>query len=64
MDRLTTITQWTDPELEREIVDAISLDVPWKLIEDFSTLHRLSGSEDERRAIELIIEQLKEAGIP
>src|SRR5690606_5397518 len=56
--------QWTDPELEREIVDAISLDVPWKLIEDFSTLHRLSGSEDERRAIELIIEQLKEAGIP
>ncbi|MBX5446780.1 MAG: hypothetical protein IRZ30_16600, partial [Sphaerobacter sp.] len=55
MDRLAAITQWTDPELEREIVDAVSLDVPWKLIEDFSTLHRLSGSEDERRAVELII---------
>jgi len=61
---LSAIVQWSDPELERDVLDSIALDVPWKLIEDFSTLHRLSGSEDERRAVELIIEQLKAAGVP
>ncbi|MBX5444168.1 MAG: hypothetical protein IRZ30_03230, partial [Sphaerobacter sp.] len=55
MADLSAIVQWSDPELERDVLDSISLDVPWKLIEDFSTLHRLSGSEDERRAVELII---------
>ncbi len=64
MNRRTAITQWSDPGLEREVLDAVSLDVPWKLVEDFSTLVRLSGSTEERRAVQLIMEELKRVGVP
>ncbi|MDI3341646.1 MAG: M28 family peptidase [Sphaerobacter sp.] len=64
MERRTAITQWSDPDLEQQVLEAVSLDVPWKLVEDFSTLVRLSGSAEERRAVELIIQELEAAGVP
>ena len=56
--------QWRDTALERKVLDSITLDVPWSLIEKFSTLVRLSGSDDEREAVETLIQHLRDAGVP
>ncbi|MEM3734359.1 MAG: M28 family peptidase [Nitrososphaerales archaeon] len=50
--------------LEDKLMREISLDNMWALITRFSTLVRESGSQDERTAMEYIIEKLKEYGIP
>lgn len=55
--------RWSDPELEQSIQSTISLDEPWALIERFSTLTRLSGSEDEATAASYITDRLGEWGI-
>lgn len=64
MDRLSAVVRWADPALERAVLESISLDVPWKLAEAFSTLVRLSGSAEERQAVELIMAELDRAGVP
>ena len=46
--------QWRDPALERKVLDSISLDVPWSVLEKFSTLVRLSGSDEEREAVDTL----------
>lgn len=56
--------QWNDPELEQTILDEISLDAPWALVERFATLERLSGSEDEAIAAKYITDRLDEWGVP
>src|SRR5581483_7599282 len=58
------IAEWADRELESQILNAVSLDVPWRLVEDFSSLVRLSGSPEERRAFELLVRQLSDWGVP
>lgn len=40
------------------------MDVPWALIERFTTLVRESGSEDEREAARYVTAQLAEFGVP
>jgi N-acetylated-alpha-linked acidic dipeptidase len=54
----------TDPELERRLLDAVNLDVPWSVVERFSTLVRSSGSSDERKAIDLLVSYLQSFGVP
>ncbi len=56
--------QWRDAAVERKVLDSITLDVPWKVVEKFSTLVRLSGSKEEREAVDTLIEQLTAAGLP
>ncbi len=55
---------WSDPALERELLSHVSLDVPWSVVEQFSQLTRLSGSPEEHRAIEILIEHLRSWGVP
>ncbi|MCM8749340.1 M28 family peptidase [Thermomicrobiaceae bacterium CFH 74404] len=55
---------WSDPALERELLSQVSLDVPWSIVEQFSRLVRLSGSPDERRAVEILMEHLRSWGVP
>ena len=55
---------WKDARLEAELLDDITLDLPWGLVESFATLTRLSGSEDEATAVELITSKLASWGIP
>jgi N-acetylated-alpha-linked acidic dipeptidase len=55
--------QWTDTNLEQSILSQISIDVPWALVERFSTLTRLSGEEDEKIAAKYITDRLTEFGI-
>jgi len=58
------ITTWRDPKTEQSIVEDISLEEPWRLVEHFSTLTRLSGSEDEAKAVAYITGRLDDWGVP
>ncbi|GAB7092845.1 M28 family peptidase [Halorubrum luteum] len=56
-----------EPELsewERTLHDSVSKSEPWTLVEEFSQLRRLSPSDDEQRAAELLEERFEEYGIP
>ncbi|MEZ4523661.1 MAG: M28 family peptidase [Thermomicrobiales bacterium] len=55
--------QWKDGSTEAAILDDISIDEPWALLEEFSQLTRLSGSEDEERAAKYITSKLDEFGV-
>jgi N-acetylated-alpha-linked acidic dipeptidase len=50
--------------VEQTLLDELAPDVPWALIERFTTLVRESGSEDERIAAQYIADQLKQLGVP
>ena len=49
--------------LEEKLLNDLSSDEPWSLIERFTTLVRESSSEDERIAFDYIAKRLKELGI-
>jgi N-acetylated-alpha-linked acidic dipeptidase len=51
-------------EVEKQLLDEISLDVPKQILNKFSTLVRESGSEDERIAFNFLADFLKEWGVP
>lgn len=55
--------QWKDEAAEAAILGDISIDEPWALLEEFSQLTRLSGSEDEARAVEYITGKLDDFGV-
>lgn len=57
-------TAWSNPAVEGSILDAISIDAPWDIVEFFATKVRLSGSEEERESIDYLIKQLTEWGVP
>src|SRR4051794_9850276 len=56
--------RWTDSQLEQQVLDTITLDEPWALVERFSTLVRLSGSPEEAEAVSAITEKLTSWNIP
>lgn len=49
---------------ERELVNSVSADEPWRLVERFSELKRVSGSADERAAADYLTERLETHNIP
>jgi len=51
-------------ELQSTLLDSISLDVPWDIVERFSKIVRLSGTEEERQAIDLLRSRLSQWGVP
>ncbi len=59
-----SLVSWRNPEVERAVLHDISLDVPWSIVERFSSLVRLSGSAEERAAFDILIAHLTEWGIP
>src|SRR4051794_15891578 len=59
-----SFTNWKDADLERSLLDEISLDAPWATVETFSTLVRSSGSAEERQAVEHLMACLTEWGVP
>src|SRR5688572_23583568 len=60
----TRITSWSDTALEQDLLDSISLDAPWATIERFASLVRLSGSPEEREAVDDLRAQLMGWGVP
>lgn len=55
---------WTDADLERAIVQDVSLNTPWAVVERFASLVRLSGSPEERQAVDLLASHLQRWGVP
>ena len=53
-----------DHSSEKELLNSVSREVPWKLVEHFSRLKRDSGTEGEREAARYITSQLEAFGIP
>lgn len=60
----TQMTGSSDAALEDAILTSVSLDTPWDIVERFSSIVRLSGTEDERSAIELLRARLNTWGVP
>ena len=50
-------------ELERALLDQVSLDVPWSLVETFSTTHRWMPDQ-VNAAADIIAARLRAAGVP
>jgi hypothetical protein len=48
---------------EQEVVGAVRIDDAWALVEEFSTLVRESGTDEERQAVEKITSRLERWGI-
>ncbi len=61
---MATVGSWKDRDLEGQILGDIGIDVPWALVERFTELTRLSGSDDEARAVTAITDRLTEYGVP
>jgi len=51
-------------ETEREIYDEISAEEPWKVVEEFATLERVTGTDDEKAAANYIADRLDALGVP
>jgi len=49
--------------LENQLLKEASIEEPWRVVEGFSKLVRVSGSEDERRAADLIVKKLRGWGV-
>ncbi len=58
------IANWTDPEFEQQVLNDVSLDVPWRAVEKLGSLVRTSGSPEEREGFEHIMRELEASGIP
>jgi hypothetical protein len=57
-------TAWSDQKLEKELLDSINLDTAWPVVEQFSEIVRLSGSPEERKAFQILIDHLESWGVP
>jgi N-acetylated-alpha-linked acidic dipeptidase len=64
MPAQNSFTSWSDPEVERTILDSISIDQPWELVEEIVKHIRLSGTDEERMAFDAIMERLDGWGVP
>ena len=53
-----------DHSFEKELLNSVSREIPWKLVESFSRLKRDSGTEGEREAARYITSRLESFGIP
>lgn len=54
---------WKDSALEESILPQLAIDEPWAMLEAFSTLTRLSGSEDEAKSVAYLTEKLDAWGV-
>ena len=54
----------TNVQGEREVVDSVRVDDAWSLVEEYATLVRESGTEEELQAVRLITDRLEAWGVP
>lgn len=55
---------WSDSLVEMSILESINLDTAWPVVEQFSKIVRLSGSDQERKALDILIGHLESWGAP
>ncbi len=51
------------PEVEQAVLDEVSLDVPWEIVEKFNGIVRDSGGQGERDAVRILTEKLDSWGV-
>jgi N-acetylated-alpha-linked acidic dipeptidase len=56
--------QSVDRDMERRLLEAVSVEEAWALVETFSTLVRVSGSEQEREAANYVLGRLQSWQVP
>lgn len=61
---MNSLYEAADPNLEQTVLGELAPDIPWALIERFSTLVRESGSEDEWEAARYLCDRLEGFGVP
>jgi hypothetical protein len=61
---MSTISAWRNQTDEQTLVNEVSLDEPWALIETYTGLIRESGTRDEKRAFDYLSKRLKKLGVP
>ncbi|MGQ0570804.1 MAG: M28 family peptidase [Armatimonadota bacterium] len=61
---MATVSAWRNDTDERVLVQEVSLDEPWALIETYTGLVRESGTKHERRAFDYLSKRLKKLGVP
>lgn len=59
-----SVAAFEDPNAEGKLLETISVDAPWAVLERFSTLVRETGTEDEWIAARYLADRLKEWGVP
>jgi len=64
MAQMAALTSYTDTATEATILDAVSIDEPWSLVEAMVETVRLSGTDEERAAFGMITAKLEAWGIP
>ncbi|GAB7013254.1 M28 family peptidase [Halolamina salina] len=50
-------------QFEQRLYDEVSIDEPWDLLEEFATLNRVSGSDDEVAAADYVCDRLDANGV-
>ncbi|MDB9264272.1 M28 family peptidase [Halorubrum ezzemoulense] len=50
-------------DLESDVVDSVSVEEPWELLEEFADLNRVSGSAEEKQAADYITQRLDALGV-
>jgi hypothetical protein len=61
---MSTVSTWRNDTDEQTLINEVSLDEPWALVEKFTGLVRESGTKDEKRAFDYISARLKKLGVP
>lgn len=61
---MSATSSWRDPQGEARVLNDVSIDLPWSLVEQFSRTVRLSGSTDESKAVGILVSHLERLGIP
>ncbi len=61
---MATVSTWRNAADEELLMQEISLDEPWALIETYAGLVRESGTKHEKRAFDYLSKRLKKLGVP
>lgn len=61
---MATVSAWRNATDEERLIQEVTLDEPWALIETYTGLIRESGTKHERRAFDYLSKRLKKLGVP
>lgn len=64
MATVSNLMKSLDPAVEQAVLGDVSLDAPWSAVEFFSRTVRLSGADEERKAVDHLRSQLDGWGVP
>jgi len=61
---MAAVSTWRNATDEEQLIQEVTLDEPWALVETYAGLVRESGTKHERRAFDYLSKRLKKLGVP